>query len=99
MAKLVTRAEAIELALMRIDSIEPQVMGLQPGATSEQIQRAYNKLRREKKGDDAALSAIEAAHSSLMMSQLTMRMQARHYATPLCLQAPLVSARGSAEAS
>ena len=40
------------------------------------MQRQYNKLKREKRGDDSAISAIENAHSSLMMRNLTMRMQA-----------------------
>mmetsp|Transcript_12476 Transcript_12476/g.35041 ORF Transcript_12476/g.35041 Transcript_12476/m.35041 type:complete len:267 (+) Transcript_12476:110-910(+) len=52
-----------------------EVMGLKPNATSEQIQRAYNTLTRENKGNDEALSKIEAAHSSIMMLQLTSRMK------------------------
>lgn len=39
------------------------------------MQRQYNKLKREYKGDESAVSVIENAHSSLMMRNLTMRMQ------------------------
>ena len=53
-----------------------QVLGLHQGADSEAVQRQYNKLKREKRGDEQAISKIENAHSSLMMRNLTARMQA-----------------------
>lgn len=53
-----------------------QVLGLREGADSESVQRQYNKLKREKKGNESAISAIENAHSALMMRNLTSRMQA-----------------------
>lgn len=54
-----------------------KVLGLSPGATSEQIQRAYNIKTRENRGNEEALSKIEAAHSSIMMSLLTSRLKVR----------------------
>lgn len=51
-----------------------QVLGLPKNADSQSIQRQYNKKRAEFKGNDAELSKIEAAHSSLMMSALTSRL-------------------------
>ena len=53
-----------------------QVLGLHQGADSEAVQRQYNKLKREKRGDEDAITKIENAHSSLMMRNLTARMQA-----------------------
>ena len=53
-----------------------KVLGLHQGADTEAVQRQYNKLKREKKGDEAAVTKIENAHSSLMMRNLTARMQA-----------------------
>ena len=53
-----------------------QVLGLHQGADSEAVQRQYNKLKREKRGDEEAITKIENAHSSLMMRNLTARMQA-----------------------
>jgi hypothetical protein len=53
-----------------------QILGLHQGADSEAVQRQYNKLKREKRGDEEAITKIENAHSSLMMRNLTARMQA-----------------------
>lgn len=53
-----------------------QILGLHQGADSEAVQRQYNKLKREKRGDEDAITKIENAHSSLMMRNLTARMQA-----------------------
>ncbi|KAL0036256.1 hypothetical protein WJX79_010396 [Trebouxia sp. C0005] len=52
-----------------------KVLGLHQGADSEAVQRQYNKLKREKRGDEEAITKIENAHSSLMMRNLTARMQ------------------------
>jgi len=52
-----------------------QVLGLKQGASYEQIQRAYNNLRREYQGNEEKLSQLESAHTSIMMSQLSMRLQ------------------------
>ncbi|GMH38980.1 hypothetical protein BSKO_06878 [Bryopsis sp. KO-2023] len=54
-----------------------QVLGLPPSTSADNIQRVYkNKLRQAKiAGDDALVERIESAHSSLMMRQLTQRMQ------------------------
>jgi DNA polymerase delta subunit 1 len=54
-----------------------QVLGVPPGADSTAVQRAYKKRLSEAKGNDAELQRIEAAHSSLMMSALTSRMQGK----------------------
>ena len=52
-----------------------QVLELSSGADSAAIQRQYNKLKREKRGNDDAINKIEAAHSTLMMRNLSARMQ------------------------
>lgn len=54
-----------------------QVLGLRAGATSEEVQKKYNYMKREAtmKGDDDTISKIEAAHTTIMMSQLTSRMK------------------------
>lgn len=52
-----------------------QVLGLPKNADYDAIQRAYRKKTAEHKGDDEAIQRIEVAHSSLMMSALTARMQ------------------------
>ncbi|KAL3140129.1 hypothetical protein ABBQ38_004406 [Trebouxia sp. C0009 RCD-2024] len=70
------RQHVVQAAASGFSSEEPyKVLGLREGADSESVQRQYNKLKREKKGDESAISAIENAHSSLMMRNLTMRMQ------------------------
>lgn len=62
----------------------PQVLGLPANPTSDQVQRAYNSAKRQAvmDNDDARVSAVEAAHSSIMMSQLTSRMKARRLIPP-----------------
>ncbi|DBA99510.1 hypothetical protein WJX82_000233 [Trebouxia sp. C0006] len=52
-----------------------KILGLHQGADSEAVQRQYNKLKREKRGDEEAITKIENAHSSFMMRNLTARMQ------------------------
>lgn len=52
-----------------------KVLELTSGADSAAIQRQYNKLKREKRGNDDAIGKIEAAHSTLMMRNLSARMQ------------------------
>lgn len=70
------RAVVVRAAAAGGASADPySVLGLQPGADSQAVQRQYNKLTREHKGNEAMLSSIEAAHTSIMMSQLTNRMQ------------------------
>lgn len=63
-------------SLCDLVSAQLQVLGLHQGADSEAVQRQYNKLKREKRGDEDAITKIENAHSSLMMRNLTARMQA-----------------------
>jgi hypothetical protein len=52
-----------------------QVLGLPQNADYNAIQRAYKKKTFENRGNDAELQRLEAAHSTLMMSALTARMQ------------------------
>ena len=54
-----------------------QVLGLPRNADSESIQRVYNKKKRENRDNQEVLDRIEKAHSTLMMRQFTMRVQAR----------------------
>ena len=67
-----SRGSALTAALLCL----LQILGLHQGADSEAVQRQYNKLKREKRGDEEAITKIENAHSSLMMRNLTARMQA-----------------------
>ena len=52
-----------------------QVLGLSPGADPDAVNRAYNRLKRERRGDDAAIARLEAAHGTLVMAQLTARVR------------------------
>ena len=52
-----------------------QVLGIPKNADYNAIQRAYRKKMSEAITDEAEKSRIEAAHSSLMMSALTSRLQ------------------------
>lgn len=54
-----------------------KVLGLQPGADSERVQRAYRRAVNdaERAGDKAKLDALETAHTSIMMSGLSARLQ------------------------
>ena len=55
-----------------------QVLGLPTNADYNAIQRAYKKRMSEVKGrDEAEQARIEAAHSRLMLSALTSRLQVR----------------------
>lgn len=60
----------------------PQVLGLSPGAGPDAVNRAYNRLKRERRGDDAFIARLEAAHGSLMMAQLTARVKGGFKADP-----------------
>ncbi|KAA6422221.1 MAG: molecular chaperone [Trebouxia sp. A1-2] len=44
-----------------------KVLGLHQGADSEAVQRQYNKLKREKRGDEEAITKIENAHSTAVV--------------------------------
>ncbi|EFN52222.1 hypothetical protein CHLNCDRAFT_139072 [Chlorella variabilis] len=53
-----------------------EVLGIPSNADYNAIQRAYKKRVSEVKGrDEAALQQIEAAHSAIMMAQLTSRLK------------------------
>jgi len=52
-----------------------QVLGLSPTANSEAVNRTYKRLLAENRQNDAAKARIESAHSAIMMSQLTARLQ------------------------
>jgi hypothetical protein len=49
-------------------------LGLKPDADSNAIQKAYKKKVSDLKGNEPALAAVEAAHSRIVMSQLTSRL-------------------------
>ena len=53
----------------------PQVLGIPRNADSVTLQRAYKKKLSDAKGNEAAVQRIEAAHSNIMMSSLTSRLQ------------------------
>ncbi|CAL8466898.1 g6434 [Coccomyxa elongata] len=52
-----------------------KVFGLSRNANSDAVNRAYKRKLAENRGDEAALARIEEAHSAIMMSQLTARLQ------------------------
>jgi len=52
-----------------------QVLGIPKNADYNAIQRAYKKKISDALGNEVEISRIEAAHSSLMMSALTSRLQ------------------------
>lgn len=54
-----------------------RVLGIDPDADTNQINRAYSQKKFAAKGNDALLAQIEAAHSQLMMSALTRRMKGK----------------------
>ena len=55
----------------------PQILGVSRKTSSENVQRAYRArlLEAKKTGDDDLVNTIEQAHSSIMMEELTRRMQ------------------------
>ena len=55
-----------------------QVLGLSPGAPSDALDRAYKRKRSENKFNEKELERIESAHSTLMMSALSARLQVYH---------------------
>ena len=70
-----------------------QVLGVPADADSNAIQRAYRKKVGEFKGkDEAKVQAIEAAHSAIMMRQLTSRLSVR--LLPAALLPPTFSLHG-----
>jgi hypothetical protein len=56
-------------------SLLAQVFGITPNASSEQIQRVYNKKKLDARGNEQALQEIEDAHSRIMMLQLSSRLK------------------------
>jgi DNA polymerase delta subunit 1 len=59
------------------DAMAPQVLGLPPNADYNAIQRAYKKKVFDARGNEAEQQRVEAAHSTLMMSALTSRLQGK----------------------
>ncbi len=53
------------------------VLGVPRDADSNAINRAYSQKKYAARGNDAAVQAIEAAHSALMMSALSARMSGK----------------------
>lgn len=56
------------------------MLGVPRNADSVQLQRAYKKKLADAKGNEELTQQIEAAHSSIMMSALTSRLQVRRRA-------------------
>jgi len=54
-----------------------RVLGIDPDADTNQINRAYSQKKYAARGNDALTAQIEAAHSQLMMSALTRRMKGK----------------------
>lgn len=52
-------------------------------ANSDAVNRAYKRKLAENRGDEAVLARIEEAHSAIMMTQLTARLQARYALAPI----------------
>lgn len=54
-----------------------QVLGLKPGADSERVQRAYRRAVNdaEREGNKSKIETLEAAHTKIMMSGLSARLQ------------------------
>lgn len=52
-----------------------RVLGIDPDADTNAINRAYSQKKYAARGNDALTAQIESAHSQLMMSALTRRMK------------------------
>lgn len=68
-----------------------QVLKLPQNPDSQAIQRQYNKLKRENKGNEAAIARIENAHSALMMRNLSARLKVCALAGTHVLESHLLS--------
>lgn len=55
-----------------------KVLGITPDADSNEINRAFRAKKFEAKNNPALLSKLEAAHTSLMMSALSARLQGKN---------------------
>lgn len=54
-----------------------KILGIERGADTNAINRAYSQKKFAARGNDALTAQIEQAHSQLMMSSLTARMKGK----------------------
>lgn len=54
-----------------------KVLGVDPDADTNQVNRAYSQKKYAARGNDALTAQIENAHSQIMMSALTRRMKGK----------------------